>query len=173
MELERLGAVWPTKFSFSHSFVRAVAHVGFRLKVTEQTFDDGGRGRIVYRAEVAGAPLTFVVFSTPIPEDEQEDRIIATKWDATAALFLGEPSEADLQLSFEQVPKVVWGRSAPMTVTWSRANRSARLFGHVVERLAEGRQLDPHRINQVGYLIRTTGFSGNGRNGMVDFGHLR
>lgn len=173
MELERLGAVWPTKFSFSHSFVRTAARLGFSCRVAENSLDEAGRGRIVYRVEVGGATLTFAVFSTPIAEAEQEDRIIARRWDATAALFMGVPSEDDLCQSRDQLPVVVWGRSAPNTVTWSRANRSARLFDHVVGRLAAGRQPDPRLLNQVGYLIRTTGFSGNGRNGMVDFAQLR
>jgi hypothetical protein len=173
MELERMGAVWPTKFSFSHGFLRTVTRLGYRSWIADQRLDDSGRGRILYGAEIGGAPLTFAVFSTPIAEEEQEDRIIATRWDATAALFLGEPSEDALAQSFDQLPRVVWGRAAPNTVVWSRANRSARLFGHVVERLAAGRQPDPLQLNHVGYLTRTTGFSGNGRNGMIDFAELR
>jgi hypothetical protein len=87
--------------------------------------------------------------------------------------MLGEASEADIEQSRVEVQKVIWGRAAPGTVVWSRANRSARLFEHVVSSLAEGRQPDPARLNQVGYLIRTTGFSGNGRNGMLDFATLQ
>lgn len=173
MELTRMGATWPTKFSFSHSFLRHVAKVGFECSLAELALDDKGRGRIVYRAKVAGETLTFAVFSDPLDESEQQDRIIATKWDAWAALFIGVPSEEALQQSREQVQNVVWGRAAPGTITWSRANRSARLFEHVIERLAEGRQPDAQQINQVGYLIRTTGFSGNGRNGMHDYEYLR
>lgn len=173
MELTSLGAVWPTKFSFSQSFIRHVARVGFRCEVAEKTLDDEGRGRIVYRAVIDGSTLTFVVFSDPLPEDQQQDRIIATKWDAWAALFVGVPREEDLAQSRAEIQKVIWGRAAPGTIAWSRANRSARLFEHVIDSLANGRQPDAAQLNQVGYLIRTTGFSGNGRNGMQDYAWLR
>lgn len=173
MDLTTLGAVWPTKFSFSHSFIRHVARVGFQCEIAEKTLDDEGRGRIVYRVRVGGRTLTFVVFSDPLPEDQQQDRIIATRWDAWAALFDGEPSETHLTQSRAEIQKVIWGRAAPGTIAWSRANRSARLFEHVIDSLANGRQPDTAQLNQVGYLIRTTGFSGNGRNGMRDYAYLR
>ena len=173
MELTRMGATWPTKFSFSHSFLRHVCRIGFDCRIAELSLDDEGKGRIVYRATVGGETLTFVVFSHPLDEAEQQDRIIATKWDAWAALFIGIPSEEALEQSRIQIQKVVWGRAAPGTIVWSRANRSARLFEHVIDRLASGRQPDAQQLNQVGYLIRTTGFSGNGRNGMHDYLHLR
>jgi len=173
MELTRMGATWPTKFSFSHSFLRHVSRIGFECRVAELSLDDEGRGRIVYRATVGGETLTFAVFSDPLDEAEQQDRIIATRWDAWAALFIGIPSQEALEQSRIEVQNVVWGRAAPGTITWSRANRSARLFEHVIERLAAGRQPDAQQLNQVGYLIRTTGFSGNGRNGMHDYTYLR
>jgi len=173
MELTRLGAIWPTKFSFSHNFIRHIAKIGFHCEIAEKTLDDEGRGRIVYRVHVADETLTFVAFSDPLPEDQQQDRIIATRWDAWAALFVGVPSEEDLATSRVEIQKVIWGRAAPGTITWSRANRSARLFEHVIDSLANGRQPDAAQLNQVGYLIRTTGFSGNGRNGMHDYAYLR
>jgi hypothetical protein len=173
MELARLGAFWPTKFSFAHSFLRTVARIGFRCWVHEKALDEHGKGHIVYRACVAGETLTFVAFSDLLDESQQQDRIIADRWDAWAALLLGEASRADIEQSRVEIQKVVWGRAAPGTVVWSRANRSARLFEHVVSSLAAGRQPDPDRLNQVGYLIRTTGFSGNGRNGMLDFSSLQ
>jgi hypothetical protein len=173
MEPARLGSFWPSRFSFSQSFLRHLARIGYRQECVECSLDSEGRGRVVFRAWVGGDVLTFVGFSDPLPEDQQQDRIIATRWDAWAALFLGIPSEADLEQSRIEIQKVVWGRAAPGTIVWSRANRSVRLFEHVIASLAAGRQPDPARLNQVGYLIRTTGFSGNGRNGMHDYAHLR
>ncbi|MBN3849310.1 hypothetical protein G3N58_21140 [Paraburkholderia sp. Ac-20342] len=173
MELTQLGSVWPTKFSFAHSFLRMVCRMDFSCEISDKRLDEAGRGHIAYRARLAGHTLTFVVFSDPLPEDLQQDRIIATRWDAWAALFLGEPPADDIAQSREQIQQVTWGRAAPGTITWSRANRSARLFEHVVASLAAGRQPDPRQLNQVGYLIRTTGFSGNGRNGMHDYAYLR
>ena len=173
MEVERMGAAWPTKFSFSQSFLRLVSRIGFSCRLHESALDARGRGHVVYRIDVADQRLSFVVFSDPLSESEQQDRIIATRWDAWAGLFIGEPSPSDITQSRAEIQNVVWGRAAPGTITWSRANRSARLFDHVVGSLAAGRQPSMFQLNQVGYLIRTTGFSGNGRNGMHDFTYLR
>ncbi|NIF78734.1 hypothetical protein F3J20_15305 [Paraburkholderia sp. Cy-641] len=173
MELTHLGAIWPTKFSFAHSFLRTVCRMDFSCEISELRLDDAGRGHIAYRARLDGHTMTFVVFSDPLPEHQQQDRIIATRWDAWAALFIGEPSAGDIEQSREQIQQVTWGRAAPRTLAWSRANRSARLFEHVVASLAAGQQPDPRQLNQIGYLIRTTGFSGNGRNGMHDYAYLR
>jgi hypothetical protein len=43
-----------------------------------------------------------------------------------------------------------------------------RLFGHVVERLAEGRQPDAAEVDAVGYLMRTTAVYGSGKFGAAD-----
>ena len=43
-----------------------------------------------------------------------------------------------------------------------------RLFDHVIESLAAGRQPDPARIEAVGYLMRTTAVYGSGKFGAAD-----
>ena len=48
----------------------------------------------------------------------------------------------------------------------SRANKSLRLFTHVVDSLARGRQPEPALLGSIGYLMRTTAVYGNGK-----FGH--
>lgn len=45
-------------------------------------------------------------------------------------------------------------------LTLSRANRSVRLFEHVVDSLAAGRQPDPVKVDEVGYVMRTTSVYG-------------
>ena len=50
----------------------------------------------------------------------------------------------------------------------SRANRSVRLFDHVVDRLAKGQQPDQKKIADVGYLMRTTAVYGSGKLGAAD-----
>ncbi|HEX3804795.1 MAG TPA: hypothetical protein VHV75_18365 [Solirubrobacteraceae bacterium] len=173
MQPDRLGSFWPTKLSFSHSFVRTAATQRWRCQLLECALDHDGRGRMIFGVDAAGAALTFVVFSDHMRPEEQEDRIIATRWDATAFLSLGRPTDEEISATRSELPKVVWGRATPSTLIWSRANRSTRLFEHVVASLAAGRQPDPSRIGDVGYLLRTTGFSANGRNGMLEFQRLR
>lgn len=173
MQPHRLGSFWPTKLSFSHSFVLTAARQRWRCQILERTLDHDGRGRMIFGVDAAGAELTFVIFSDHIRPDEQEDRIIATRWDATAFLSLGRPTDEEISATRSELPKVVWGRATPSTLIWSRANRSSRLFEHVVASLAAGRQPDPSLIGDIGYLLRTTGFSANGRNGMLEFQRLR
>jgi len=50
----------------------------------------------------------------------------------------------------------------------SRANKSVRLWAHVVDSLAQGKQPDTDMINKVGYLMRTTAVYGSGKFGACD-----
>ncbi len=47
-----------------------------------------------------------------------------------------------------------------------------RLFAHVVDSLAAGRQPEPARLAEVGYLMRTTAVYGNGKFGIADRGRI-
>jgi hypothetical protein len=55
-------------------------------------------------------------------------------------------------------------------LSWTRGNRSSRLFTHVAERLAAGRQPDVEEVARVGYLIRNVYYQANGMNGTRMFG---
>jgi hypothetical protein len=60
------------------------------------------------------------------------------------------------------------GGSARRELSLSRANRSVRLWAHVVDALAAGQQPDAGMIDQVGYLMRTTAVYGSGKFGAAD-----
>ncbi len=60
------------------------------------------------------------------------------------------------------------GRISERELVLSRANRSVRLWSHVVDALAEGRQPDSEMIEDVGYLMRTTAVYGSGKFGAAD-----
>ena len=170
---ERIGCYWPTRLSFSHIMVRKAAEGRWRMRKVSQDLDDLGVGFIAYEVDTGSVPLSFYVFSGYVPPDEQEDRIIATKWDATAYLQSGHATKEELEQSRRSLPQVIRGRATPDTLMWTRANRSNRLFDHIVESLAVGRQPDVARLADVGYLLRTTGFAANGRNGTRTFEYLR
>ena len=53
-------------------------------------------------------------------------------------------------------------------MTLSRANKSVRVFNHVVENISEGKQPDKNLLNSVGYLYRTTAVYGSGKFGLAD-----
>lgn len=166
------GASWPTPFSFTHSFIRYAGEVGLTVENTHWDIDSAGKGLAAYRAVLDGQIFSWVVASHMLDPDAHQDRIIATQWDATSTLVEGDARSEDFTDVYEEVPNVLWGRARKRTLVWSRANRSVRLFAHVVNELALGRQPNPDRVASIGYLIRTTGFSANGRNGMVDYADL-
>ena len=84
------------------------------------------------------------------------------------ALFDGEPTAADLDRLEANVPLQEAGRVGPRELSLSRANRSVRLFAHVIERLSAGQQPDLAEVEAVGYLMRTTAVYGSGKFGAAD-----
>lgn len=75
------------------------------------------------------------------------------------------PTEDDIARLSWNVPKQEAGRITSKELSLSRANRSVRLFDHVVERLAAGQQPDREKVEAVGYLMRTTAVYGSGKFG--------
>ncbi len=114
------------------------------------------------------AATRLVAFAHDLPDELRSDRVIATAWDATFALFDGIPGEDDLRRLSLNVPKQEAGRVTARELSLSRANRSVRLFEHVAAALAEGRQPDRAQIEAVGYLMRTTAVYGSGKFGAAD-----
>ena len=67
-----------------------------------------------------------------------------------------------------EVPKQEFGRLSYKELTLSRANKSIRIFNHVVESLSNGVQPDKELLAKVGYLYRTTAVYGSGKFGLAD-----
>jgi uncharacterized FlaG/YvyC family protein len=67
-----------------------------------------------------------------------------------------------------EVPKQEVGRLSYKELTLSRANKSVRVFDHVVESLSNGKQPDLSLLEKVGYLYRTTAVYGSGKFGLAD-----
>lgn len=92
--------------------------------------------------------------------------MIADAWDATFTLFDGGvPTDADIERLSHNIPVQEAGRVSGSELSVSRANRSVRLWEHVVSELAAGRQPDAGQIEAVGYLMRTTAVYGSGKLG--------
>ena len=66
------------------------------------------------------------------------------------------------------MPKQEIGRLSFKELTLSRANKSVRVFNHVIEKLSEGKQPDLNLLSKVGYLYRTTAVYGSGKFGLAD-----
>lgn len=168
MRLSRMGSAHPMRLSFLRVLLRRVVQEGWRFDRPLWQVDDRGVGRAVYRAQGPNCTYSLVAFAHDLPDEMRSDRVIATAWDATFALYDGEPTPADLDRLEANVPLQEAGRISGKELSLSRANRSVRLFSHVVDRLAQGLQPDPAEIDAVGYLMRTTAVYGSGKFGAAD-----
>lgn len=168
MRLARMGSAHPTRLSFLRVMLRRMQTEGWRFDRPVWEIDGKGVGRAVYRAIGPARSYSLVAFAHDLPDHLRSDRVIATAWDATFALFDGTPTAADLDRLHANVPLQEAGRVSPSELSLSRANRSVRLFAHVVDRLAGGRQPDKAEIDAVGYLMRTTAVYGSGKFGAAD-----
>ena len=170
MRLERLGSSHPTRLSFLRTLLRRVEREGWRFDRPVWDVDERGVGHAVYRVRCGPHDRTYslVAFAHDLPPAMRSDRVIATAWDATFTLFDGELAKGDIARLAANVPLQEAGRVSRRELTLSRANRSGRLFDHVVERLAQGLQPDAETLASVGYLMRTTAVYGSGKFGAAD-----
>lgn len=168
MRLRRLGSLHQCRLSFMRVLTRRMASEGWVFDRPVFDIDARGVGRAVYSATGPARSYSLVAFAHDLPDDMRSDRVIATAWDATFALFDGVPSPEDIDRLSQNVPLQEAGRVSENELSLSRANRSVRLWAHVVERLASGRQPDTAMITDVGYLMRTTAVYGSGKFGAAD-----
>jgi len=168
MRLSRMGAAHQTRLSFMRAILRTVKREGWQVERTKWDVDDKGVGVGVYEARGPERTYSLIAYANDLPPEKRSDRVIATEWDASFALYDGVPTQADIDRLRDNVPKQEAGRCAASELVLSRANRSVRLFDHVVECLSQGRQPEVPEIDKVGYLMRTTAVYGNGKFGLAD-----
>jgi hypothetical protein len=173
MQLARLGLAHPTRLSFLRILLRRMQRENWRFDRPVFDIDANGVGRAVYRAIGPERTYCLIAFAHDLPADMRSDRVIATAWDATFALHDGTPDAADLDRLAANVPLQEAGRVTQKELTLSRANRSVRLFEHVIECLSEGRQPDADDLAATGYLMRTTAVYGSGKFGAATHRSLR
>ena len=166
MKLDRLGSFHQSKLSFLRSFIREFKNWEF---TTEKfTLDKQGFGHIVYVVNNGQKQYSLICFSNHIEDNERSDRVIATKWDASFVLFDGVPTEEDIERLNDNVPLQEQGRVSEKELCLSRANKSVRVFEHVVDKLSKGEQPNTKLLYDVGYLYRTTAVYGSGKFGLAD-----
>src|SRR6056297_3052470 len=168
MRLARMGCSHPTRLSFLRQLVRRIKAEGWQFDRPVWDVDAAGVGRAVYRMTGPEGSLSLVAFAHDLPEDQRSDRVIATAWDATFALYDGTPDADDLDRLAANVPLQEAGRVTPRELSLSRANRPVRLFEHVGARLAMGQQPNARMLRETAYLMRTTAVYGSGKFGAAD-----
>tara|TARA_Y100001958_G_scaffold152392_1_gene138502 strand:- start:539 stop:2203 length:1665 start_codon:yes stop_codon:yes gene_type:complete len=166
MKLSRLGSFHQSKLSFLRSFIREFKNWEFSRDIFD--LDKYGYGVVVYSVRKNKRVYSLICFSQHINDEERSDRVIATKWDAAFVLHDGVPTKKDIERLKENVPKQEIGRMSNKELALSRANKSVRIFDHVVNSLSSGNQPDVNLLNKVGYLYRTTAVYGSGKFGLAD-----
>ena len=172
MRLRRLGASFPTRLSFLRNLMRGLAADNVTVSRPVWNIDADGFGHAVYTLRFHGYDYALVAVSTPLPDDMRTDRVIATAWDTTYVLYDGVPDADEIARIVTNAPLQEAARFTHRDLVLSRANRSVRLFDHVVQALREGRQPDAALVHQTGYLMRTTAVYGNGKFGIADRAHI-
>ena len=166
MKLSRLGSFHQSKLSFLRSFIREFKCWEFKRDIFE--LDKDGYGVAVYSVRKNQRVYSLICFSQHINANERSDRVIATKWDAAFVLHDGVPNKNDIERLKQNVPRQEIGRMSSKELALSRANKSVRIFDHVVNALSVGNQPDINFLNKVGYLYRTTAVYGSGKFGLAD-----
>ena len=166
MKLSKLGSFHQSKLSFLRSFLSEFKDWKYSRDLFQ--LNDKGHGRAVYSFTKNKRTYSLICFANEIKDDERSDRVIATKWDAAFTLFDGIPSKEDIDRLYNNVPKQEVGRLSYKELTLSRANKSVRVFDHVVDSLSNGEQPNKEILSKVGYLYRTTAVYGSGKFGLAD-----
>tara|TARA_B110000444_G_scaffold238335_1_gene251827 strand:- start:644 stop:2296 length:1653 start_codon:yes stop_codon:yes gene_type:complete len=166
MKLSRLGSFHQSKLSFLRSFLNEFKNWEYKRDLFD--LNEGGFGTAVYSFKKGSRVYSLVCFANDLDKDERSDRVIATKWDAAFTLHDGVPTKKDIERLLHEVPKQEVGRLSYKELTLSRANKSVRIFDHVVECLSNGIQPDQNLLTEVGYLYRTTAVYGSGKFGLAD-----
>jgi len=166
MKLSKLGSFHQSKLSFLRSFLKEFKDWTYKRDLFD--LNKLGFGTAVYSFKKNNRAYSLICFANQLDENERSDRVIATKWDAAFTLHDGVPTKQDIERLRNEVPKQEIGRLSYKELTLSRANKSVRVFNHVVESLSEGKQPDTSLLSKVGYLYRTTAVYGSGKFGLAD-----
>jgi len=166
MKLSRLGSFHQSKLSFLRSFLKEFKNWEYKRDLFD--LDESGYGTAVYSFKKQKRVYSLICYANKLSDKERSDRVIATKWDAAFTLHDGVPTKKDIDRLRNEVPKQEVGRLSYKELTLSRANKSVRIFEHVVESLSNGKQPDKSLLAKVGYLYRTTAVYGSGKFGLAD-----
>ncbi len=157
-----------SRLSFMRVLLRRLASENWKFSRPVWNIDSTGEGHAVYAVMGPARTYSLVAFAHDLPDEMRSDRVIATAWDATFALFDGTPDEGDIARLALNVPRQEAGRVSGRELVLARANRSVRLFDYVRRCLGEGIQPDARELDSVGYLMRTTAVYGSGKFGAAD-----
>ena len=168
MNLERLGSLFPQKYSFMRILIRNLFKKNPNFRIEKNKLNSMGFGHCVLTINLGEVLYSLVCFTGKLAAEERSDRVIATKWDACFCLYLGIPNDQEIKKLRQHVTKQENGRFNNNVLVLSRANKSVSLFEYVLNCLANGKQPSKKSIMKTSYLMRTTAVYGNGKFGIAD-----
>lgn len=170
---EKISMFKPSSLSFNRILIKKMIDEQWNITTTSFELDNEGNGIALYNIKTPSNEMKFVVFSEEIEEGIKTERITASQWDGVAFLYEGELTKEVIEKTKIEIKKVMTGRAVNSKVIgWTRANRSTRFFNHVVDRLSSGKQPDMDFLSQGGYIMRNSGFFGNGKHGTALYSTL-
>ena len=137
------------------------------LRISSQSLDKDGYGHMVLTIQIGGMDISLIAYSRALDAEDRTDRVIATKWMQASVCLTVCPTSRRL-MSWQVMYQLRKQVDIMIDLYLSRANKSVRLFAHVVQALADGRQPDHEMLVNTGYLMRTTAVYGNGKFGIAD-----
>lgn len=168
MRLSRMGSMFPTRLSFLRTLMRFLAAENAQVTRPVWEICAEGYGHAVFCIDLGGYTYSLVAVSTALDPAARTDRVIATSWDTAYVLYDGVPDADEITRIIATAPLQEAARFMERDLVLSRANKSVRLFTHVVDSLRAGRQPDVKMLCDIGYLMRTTAVYGNGKFGIAD-----
>ena len=152
MNLSRMGSFHQTRLSFMRALLRKLKSDQWQFERVRWQVDARGIDVALYRATGPEHTYTLVCFANDLPPEKRTDRVIAEEWDATFALYDGEPSQAEIDRLADNIPlqeagqcqqtELVLAIAKPkfaITVDCRSAHQVAHLIDHFLVRLLAGR----------------------------------
>lgn len=168
-----MGAMKASRVSFAYVLARHMIDERWQIELESSEADATGQGRFVYRIRARGVDFTYIARAYEWDGKEKVGRRSdGANRDMFGALFVGTPDAARIEREFDtfDLKNVDTMRTDAMVLGWTPANRSARIFDHVVDALAAGHQPESGLIGSASaYLLRNGGFQGSGRNGSISY----
>jgi hypothetical protein len=167
MDPARMSLMRPGPLSFVRTLMARVIAERWPIRRRDMTLDANGHGIAVYTIRPAGGDTLSAVVYSGERSGSSSDRAYEPNWDILVWLFEGDVTPERIAEAAGENARIVMGsgRAGTDVLSWTRGNRSSRLFRHVVDALAAGRQPDVEELATVGYLIRNVYYQANGMNG--------
>lgn len=168
-----MGSMKASRVSFAYVLARRMLAERWRIVLESCECEANGQGRLQYRISAGASEFMYIARAYEWDGKEKVGRRSdGANRDMFGALFVGVPGPERIEQEFAtfDIKNVETMRTNADVLGWTPANRSARVFDHVVEALAAGHQPEPGLIGSAsGYLLRNGGFQGSGRNGSISF----